>query len=94
MVVIYAALLIWCAISQSATQTVKLVTAVTVLNGVLDTVIPCLICNIIYESDQVRLTNDELGNVRFRRADQDSESSEEEQAVDFDEELEEWLSDD
>ena len=69
-------------------------TAVTVLNGLMDTIISCLICNIVYESNKVRLTNDQQGNVRFRRADQDSESSEEECAFDFDEELEEWLSDD
>ena len=94
MVLIYAALLIWCAIAQSSSQANRLVIAVTVLNGLMDTIISCLICNIVYESNKVRLTNDQQGNVRFRRADQDSESSEEEQAVDFDEELEEWLSDD
>jgi hypothetical protein len=94
MVVIYAALLIWCAIAKSTSQANRLVIAVTVLNGLMDTIISCLICNIVYESNKVRLTNDQQGNVRFRRADQDSESSEEEQVVEFDEELEEWLSDD
>ena len=64
------------------------------MNGAMDILIPLLICNIIHESSKARLTCDTEGNVRFRRADLDSESSgEEEQTVEPDRELEEWLND-
>ena len=64
------------------------------MNGAMDILIPLLICNIIHESSKARLTCDTEGNVRFRRAEHDSESSgEEEQTVEPDRELEEWLND-
>ena len=65
-----------------------LVITVTILNGLMDIVIPCLICNIIYESSKVRLTNDWDGNVHFNISSLDSgdtsSSSEEEQVIERD----------
>ena len=74
-------------------QFLRLNTVLSVLNGLLDIIIPLLICNILYESSKVRLTCNTEGDVRFRRADQDDESSEEESAGEPDLELEEWLND-
>jgi len=66
----------------------------SLMNGAMDILIPLLICNIIHESSKTRLTCDWQGNVRFKRAEHDSESSgEEEQTVEPDRELEEWLND-
>ena len=59
----------------------------------MDIIICCLIMNIVYESSKVRLTNNLSGEVRFRSADIDSESSSEEEEVEEDQELEEWLND-
>ena len=61
--------------------------------GLTDLVIPCLIVNIIHESSKVRLTNNLQGEVRFRRADIDSESCSDEEEIVPDKELEEWLDD-
>ena len=67
---------------------------ISLINGAMDILIPLLICNIIHESSKARPTCDTEGNVRFRRADHDGESSgEEEQTVEPDRELEEWLND-
>ncbi len=99
-VVVYAALLIWYPFIPNTQWLLHyaLVITVTILNGLMDIVIPCLICNIIYESSKVRLTNDWDGNVRFNISSLDSgdtsSSSEEEQVIERDQELEEWLSDD
>jgi len=72
----------------------RLEIALCVTDAVMDIVISLLIVNIIHESSKVRLTNDHEGNVRFRRADHDSESSEEEETDEPDQELVEWLNDD
>ena len=59
----------------------------------MDIIISCLIVNIIHESSQVRLSNNLSGDVRFRRADIDSEGGSSEEDFELDQELEEWLND-
>ncbi len=59
----------------------------------MDIIISCLIVNIIHESSKVRLSNNLLGDVRFRRADIDSEGGSSEEDFELDQELEEWLND-
>lgn len=70
----------------------KLLLVVTVFGGLIDIIVPGLICVIIYESSKVRLTYNSKGEVRFMRADLDSEGSSEEE-LEPDHELEEWLND-
>ncbi len=53
----------------------KLLLVVTVFGGLIDIIVPGLICVIIYESSKVRLTYNSKGEVRFMRADLDSEGS-------------------
>ncbi len=59
----------------------------------MDIIISCLIVNFIHESSKVRLSNNLSGDVRFRRADIDSEGSRSEEDFELDQELEEWLND-
>ena len=93
MILIYAVLLIWLAFYWIGNLKLPFI-LLTLINGAMDILIPLLICNIIHESSKARLTCDTEGNVRFMRAERDSESSgEEEQTVEPDRELEEWLSD-
>jgi hypothetical protein len=70
----------------------KLLLVVTVFGGLIDIIVPGLICVIIYESSKVRLTYNSKGEVRFMRAELDSEGSSEEE-LEPDHELEEWLND-
>jgi hypothetical protein len=48
MALFYAALLICYSINEGEFSGRKVLIAVTVVNGVIDIAIPCLICNIIY----------------------------------------------
>ena len=59
----------------------------------MDIIISCLIVNFIHESSKVRLSNNLSGDVRFRRADIDSEGGSSEEDFQLDQELEEWLND-
>lgn len=61
--------------------------------GLINVVVPLLILNLIYEDSKVRLVNDLQGNVRFRRADEESESSSDEKEIEADLELDDWLND-
>ena len=61
--------------------------------GLINLVVPLLILNLIHEDSKVRLVNDLQGNVRFRRADEESESSSDEKEIEADLELDDWLND-
>ena len=92
LLLISAILTVWWVFASLITS-IKLCILFTVLNAFLDIIISCLIMYIVHESSKVRLTHNLQGEVRFRRSDQDSENSEDEEEVEPDKELEEWLND-
>ncbi len=91
LLLISAILTVWYAFASVETD-LRLDTPIAIFNALLDSIVSYLIMYIVHESSKVRLTNNLLGEVRFRRADYDSENSSEEE-VEPDRELEEWLND-
>jgi len=57
LLLILAALMVWWVFSSDEEVRLKIEMPITILNGLLDIIISCLIMNIVHESRKVRLTN-------------------------------------